>query len=385
MSASAGRVLLMPKGDYNASETYTILDCVTFGSSAYVCKKTSTGHAPTDTEYWQVLVRGVSGVEPEKIGIGFGISSNTGAARTAQLTNYQLTENGIVAVQFVDGVQERATLNINASGAIPIYYRGTRLADGVILDGDTVTFAYDGTNYNILCIDSKSGHAILDKSATALVQRRYLRFLDAYASDDSTNGITNVEIMKTIQASDYDLAADGIYADENNNIHFKKGTNNLKLKSQDVAYGSSTAKDAIDGLNNEVSCIAPIESTSTASRAYAVGEQFYYNGILRTATAAISQGGTITVGTNCMVSDTVVEQLEELKPLDIPTFSVSSLPKTVSNAKIKENMKIDTYYLSNPSAQIGEWQVSSSNGSLTITGSINGTTNVTLSLTQRRS
>lgn len=45
--------------------------------------------------------------------------------------------------------------------------------------------------------------------------------------------------------------------------------------------------------------VAYEEASSTASRAYAAGELFIYNDLLYRATAAISQGGTITPGTNC--------------------------------------------------------------------------------------
>lgn len=45
--------------------------------------------------------------------------------------------------------------------------------------------------------------------------------------------------------------------------------------------------------------LATVESGSTASRAYAVGEYFCWNGLLYRATAAISVGGSFTPGTNC--------------------------------------------------------------------------------------
>jgi hypothetical protein len=56
--------------------------------------------------------------------------------------------------------------------------------------------------------------------------------------------------------------------------------------------------------------IAPIQSNLTASKAYAVGEQFVYNGLLYKATAAIAQGGTITINGNCELADSVTEQLK---------------------------------------------------------------------------
>lgn len=46
--------------------------------------------------------------------------------------------------------------------------------------------------------------------------------------------------------------------------------------------------------------IAPYESSSTASRAYGVGQRFCYGNNLYVATAEIASGGTITPGTNCV-------------------------------------------------------------------------------------
>lgn len=52
---SAGRILLMPKGEYSASETYAMLDMVNHSGASWVCKKDCTGQTPSDsnTEFWQ--------------------------------------------------------------------------------------------------------------------------------------------------------------------------------------------------------------------------------------------------------------------------------------------------------------------------------------------
>ena len=66
--------------------------------------------------------------------------------------------------------------------------------------------------------------------------------------------------------------------------------------------------------------IAPVELSTTASQAYAIGEQFILNGTLYTATAAITAGGTITIDGNCTASDTVTEQISNgWKYLDVKT------------------------------------------------------------------
>ena len=50
--ATAGRILIIPKGKYNAEETYDMLDMVSFGGKGWICKKTCIGIEPTDGEYW---------------------------------------------------------------------------------------------------------------------------------------------------------------------------------------------------------------------------------------------------------------------------------------------------------------------------------------------
>jgi hypothetical protein len=59
--------------------------------------------------------------------------------------------------------------------------------------------------------------------------------------------------------------------------------------------------------------IAPIQTTLVASKTYTVGEQFVYNGLLYKATETIAQGGTITIGGNCALADSVTAQLAELE------------------------------------------------------------------------
>lgn len=72
------------------------------------------------------------------------------------------------------------------------------------------------------------------------------------------------------------------------------------------------ADTAQANTNNAQQMIAPIQSNLTASKAYAVGEQFVYNGLLYKATATIAQGGTITINGNCALADNVTEQINDV-------------------------------------------------------------------------
>lgn len=123
---------------------------------------------------------------------------------------------------------------------------------------------------------------------------------------------------------------------------------------------ASTAQTAAD---NAQQAIAPIEASSTASQAYAIGEQFILNGLLTEATAAISQGDTIVVGNagNAKLSDSVTDQLSTLKDalddLTSEKFNVSvesdgvktnrtllnSLFELIDFSKITKNSKFVTY------------------------------------------
>lgn len=54
--ANAGRILIMPKGKYDASKTYEMLDLVNYNGISWIAKKTVTGIAPVEGEYWQSLL-----------------------------------------------------------------------------------------------------------------------------------------------------------------------------------------------------------------------------------------------------------------------------------------------------------------------------------------
>ena len=66
--------------------------------------------------------------------------------------------------------------------------------------------------------------------------------------------------------------------------------------------------------------------------------------------------------------------------VEVSTSSVSSLPATISNEAILEDHVCVKAVLSNPSAQTGDWTVTTANGSATISGTISGSTDITLYL-----
>ncbi len=52
--ASAGRILIMPKGAYDSSKTYNMLDMVSYNGTTWIAKKTVSGIEPSadNSEHW---------------------------------------------------------------------------------------------------------------------------------------------------------------------------------------------------------------------------------------------------------------------------------------------------------------------------------------------
>lgn len=74
----------------------------------------------------------------------------------------------------------------------------------------------------------------------------------------------------------------------------------------------------------------------------------------------------------------------DAKVLVLTVSSVSSLPRTVANTNITDDMVVVNSTLSDPTAQMDNWTVTTATGSLTISGTVSGTTNITLYLSRAR-
>ncbi len=105
---SAGRILIMPKGNYDPNVTYEMLDLVKHNGITWVAKKTSVGIEPNtaNSEYWQDVV------DYEK---GKSVSSTTNKTddpNTTTLARIRTKHNNcptsdtdyVIDTIFVDGV-----------------------------------------------------------------------------------------------------------------------------------------------------------------------------------------------------------------------------------------------------------------------------------------
>lgn len=119
-------------------------------------------------------------------------------------------------------------------------------------------------------------------------------------------------------------------------------------------------------LNQTV--IATRQANLTASKAYAIGEQFVYNNILYRATAAIAKNAAITIGGNATAADNITTQIYSLnKELWVNPNSGSAMAATT----ISLNDNIQNYRMLRVSFKIEYTQNYYVNALISV---INGTT-----------
>lgn len=115
----------------------------------------------TDQEVQDILNRVQPFVDNNNLavyGFGYAVSTTAGdtAAKTATIANYVLTQGSIVAVQFQNAFSAaNPTLSINSATAKPIKLYGNALPIGKVKNNTILVMAYDGTQFNVISIESQ--------------------------------------------------------------------------------------------------------------------------------------------------------------------------------------------------------------------------------------
>ena len=113
--------------------------------------------------FYGFAVRPVQNRPAQGGGYGNCATDATTQAKTATIDGYNLSKNVTVTLQFTKAVNVAgATLNINGTGAKPIFYKGAAIQPDIIHAGNVVTLCYDGTNYNVISIVGNEGGASSD-------------------------------------------------------------------------------------------------------------------------------------------------------------------------------------------------------------------------------
>ena len=199
MAQSAGKVMFIPKGDYNAQTTYQRLDFVTYKGSSYVAKKTTAGNDPTDTEYWQLLAKNGEAA--------YGTSSTEGATAAKVVStahgDFTLEVGSNIVVKFVNNdTAGSVTLNVDGTGAKPVTLKGTPIRSGLLTNDTVFGFVYTGENYELV---SDGGSTIGEITARSTSYDNTTSSLDADNVQDAVDEITTI-----IKGISYDPASRSI-------------------------------------------------------------------------------------------------------------------------------------------------------------------------------
>lgn len=165
----------------------------------------------------------------------------------------------------------------------------------VISIGDSlIDYAVDPTNANIKKADPVETQLLAVKAKEGI-----LADLTTTAKNDLVSAINEVDSHTDTNTTNIGTLSSLTTTAKNNVVAAINEVDGKVAKTEVLA-------------NNAQQMIAPIQSNLTASKAYEADEQFIYNGLLYKVTAAIiQQGGTITIGGNCELADSVTEQIRE--------------------------------------------------------------------------
>lgn len=156
--------------------------------------------------------------------------------------------------------------------------------------GDDKTIIGNASSVRIYITDSAYTDAATFKTAMSGV---YLVYELATPTTESADPYTELQICDPLGTEEF--VTDGIVPVGN----VTQYPEDLKAKLEGLPWNFSTL-------------IALTEETSTASRTYAIGDYLILNNVLYKVTAAISSGGTITVGTN-VAATTVTDEIKALR------------------------------------------------------------------------
>lgn len=161
----------------------------------------------------------------------------------------------------------------------------------------------------------------------------------------------------------------------------------MKVTAQKLKeYAEADASTGIQATRNS---IAPTESTSTASRAYAVGERLYYNGNFYKVTSAIAQDATLTVGTNIALAEDVTTQVRTLNNGRVLFYTAVPCSALTGNFLVKSDAAITADHVvtecvfANPSVITSDVTWTTAAGSLIFNGTCASATTATITLVKK--
>ena len=161
--ASAGRILIMPKGTYNASTTYEMLDMVNYNGASWLAKKTVTGIEPSEanSEHWHNLIK----ITPETIG---ALSKSGGTVNGDIRIDRGENAGNFASYRTQDGVKKSAKFwaGLNGTAAFGSFDENDNVLGQIVADKNGVIFR-NGNDYNLFGGHNKKYGSYLGNGSSA--------------------------------------------------------------------------------------------------------------------------------------------------------------------------------------------------------------------------
>lgn len=261
------------------------------------------------------------------------------AAKTA--TNFITTDSTGIKVH---SANDSSNYTHIGSGGMDVYQDGNKVAE----------FGSSST------VGATSGYNIHEDSTGIAFREGTVDKFNIYADVDGDYNVSHLE-TKTNYSMTYLLS--GVSANNNANGYAVSQLGAVDTDGESEPYSVMNVMRASDLAS------ANIASRFSSSEGCSVG---------LVSASGINQV-TLTAD-DIRINGNLYNNNKPVTMLKVSKSSVSSLSTTITHSAITSDMEVVHTVLSNPSAQTGDWTVTTSNGSLTIAGSISGTTNITLYL-----
>ena len=215
MGVSAGRVLLIPKGDWNAQTTYTGLYGVRHNGAAWVCKNTCTGIEPTEANSanWQIMSR-----DGSQITVDAEISNTSENPVQNKVIKKYVDEH---TPEIADMTGATSTQN-GAHGLVPAPQMGDEkkalLGDGTWGSVDAILTFKTKDEYDAAVANDEipDGAKVIkeynDGGSTAIID------VDTVMSDTSENPVQNKVIKKYVDEKQVNIDGVTLTLDEARNV-----------------------------------------------------------------------------------------------------------------------------------------------------------------------
>ena len=217
MASSAGRVLILPKGEWSSATNYEVLDAVYDAGSSYICKKAvlaNAVHPENDGAHWQLLAQGNSS----------GGEGGSGHNTLKRATHYALGD-----AVFASSAPSWVILVCTTAGTTalsePAGYASITAVGGSITDGTAVFQVRDIRADNSVAVVSANGTApsALPIGDHVVVRGILYRVIASVAVGDTLTPGTNItavtvmdqlklahtQFLHTLPAADWTLVSGG--------------------------------------------------------------------------------------------------------------------------------------------------------------------------------